>query len=63
MARMFKVLLASFILVVCALALIFILGPYIVGHETVGKYVGAYIQWIVPVSTLVLAPWVNRWLN
>ena len=63
MARVLKVLLASSILVGCMLALIFIIGPYIAGHETIGKYVGGNIQWIIIGGTLLLAPLVNRWLR
>ena len=63
MARVLKVLLASFIMVGCVLALFFIIGPYIVGHEWIGKYIGGNIQWIVLGGTLLLAPWVNRWLR
>ena len=63
MARVLKVLLASFVLVGCVLALIFIIGPYIAGHEIIGKYVGGNIQWIIIGGTLLLAPFVNRWLK
>ena len=63
MARILKVLLASFVMVGCVLALIFIIGPYIAGHEIIGKYVGGNIQWIIIGGTLLLSPFVNRWLK
>ena len=35
----------------------------VVGHEWIGKYIGGNIQWIVLGGTLLLSPWVNRWLR
>ncbi len=63
MARILKVLIASFIITVCILAVCFMFGPYIFGLDAVGEYLGGNIVIITVVITALVYPLANSKLQ
>lgn len=63
MQKTIKVLIASFVIAGCALALCFIFGPTIFSHEVVAKNIGGNIGAIFIGITVLVYPIVYRKLN
>ena len=61
--RMRKVIFASFAVSVGVVILIFVLGLFVVGFETIDKLVFGNTRLLVPIVTIVALPFVNKYLK
>ena len=61
--RMGKVIFASFAVSVGVVILIFVIGLFVVGFETVDKLVFGNTRLLVPIVAIIALPFVNKYLK